>query len=301
PSVDPRAHWRGENMSAQRPTSPWTAWRPDDYFRDYYSAEVRPDEREAIRFQADFLHRAGQLFPTALEYGCGPTLMRAVAAAKYVRALHLADPLESNLSRGRPVASGDGNACDWSAFTRYVLQCEGVARPGPADVLAREGLTRKVITDLLPTDAREPYPLGEHRAERYDLLITGFCVEAVSRAKAAGGTAWPTSSAFSNAAVRSCWRPCAAVKATGSASAGSRRPTSTWPTWGRPCSNAAATRPCCGWKSGTCPHTTLRATTASCWRPGASWRSVRRPPAGRAGSRIKAVFQTIPLFGDAFP
>jgi len=171
-------------MSAQRPTSPWTAWRPDDYFRDYYSAEVQPDEREAIRFQADFLQRAGQLFPTALEYGCGPTLMRAIAAAKYVRSLHLADYLESNLSRVRQWASGDGNACDWSAFTRYVLQCEGVARPGPADVLAREGLTRKVITDLLPTDAREPYPLGEHRAERYDLLITGFCVEAVSESKA---------------------------------------------------------------------------------------------------------------------
>src|SRR5262249_22929525 len=64
PSVDPRAHWRGENLSAQRPTPPWTAWRPDDYFRDYYSAEVQPDERQAIRFQADFLQRAGPLFPT---------------------------------------------------------------------------------------------------------------------------------------------------------------------------------------------------------------------------------------------
>ena len=170
-------------MSAPKTTSPYTAWRPDDYFRDY-CAEVQPDEREALRFQADFLQRAGQFFPTALEYGCGPTLMRAIAAAKYVRSLHLADYLESNLSRVRQWASGDGNAGDWSAFTRYVLQCEGIAQPGPADVLAREGLTRKVITDLLPTDAREPYPLGEHRVERYDLLITGFCVEAVSESKA---------------------------------------------------------------------------------------------------------------------
>ena len=58
-------------------TSPWTTWRADDYYRDYYGADVKPDEREAIRFQLEFLRRSGRTFSSAVEYGCGPTLHRA--------------------------------------------------------------------------------------------------------------------------------------------------------------------------------------------------------------------------------
>jgi hypothetical protein len=170
-------------MPASHPVSPWADWRPDDYVQDYYGAEIQPDEREAIRFQVEFLRRSGRVFPRALEYGCGPTLMRAIAAAGYVESLDMAEYLESNLARVRRWAAGGRDADDWGAFTRYVLQCEGLAEPEPADVRAREARTREVVADLLPTDARQPHPLGGHRDGSYDLLITGFCVEGVSESK----------------------------------------------------------------------------------------------------------------------
>ena len=87
-------------------TSPWTTWQADDYYRDYYGADVKPDEREAIRFQVEFLRNRAHL-PSAVEYGCGPTLGRALAASSYVRSLHMADRLERNLAKVRQWASGD--------------------------------------------------------------------------------------------------------------------------------------------------------------------------------------------------
>ena len=165
-------------------TSPWTTWQAEDYYRDYYGGDVKPDEREAIRFQVEFLRSTGRTFTSALEYGCGPTLGRAIAASSYVRSLHMADRLDRNLDKVRQWAAVDQDADDWSAFTRYVLQCEGVARPKPDDMHAKERLTRTRVTDVLLTDAKQRHPLGQERVGYYDLLITGFCVDCISTSKA---------------------------------------------------------------------------------------------------------------------
>jgi hypothetical protein len=165
-------------------TSPWTTWQPDDYLRDYYGGDVKPDEREAIRFQVDFLRSTGRTFAAAVEYGCGPTLGRAIAASSYVGSLDMADRLERNLDKVRQWASVDQDADDWSAFTRYVLQCEGVAWPNAGDMHAKERLTRTRMTDVVLTDAKQRDPLGRDRVGYYDLLITGFCVDCISTSKA---------------------------------------------------------------------------------------------------------------------
>ena len=165
-------------------TSPWTTWQPDDYLRDYYGGDVKPDEREEIRFQVDFLRSTGRTFAAAVEYGCGPTLGRAIAASSYVGSLDMADRLERNLDKVRQWASVDQDADDWSAFTRYVLQCEGVAWPNAGDMHAKERLTRTRMTDVVLTDAKQRDPLGRDRVGYYDLLITGFCVDCISTSKA---------------------------------------------------------------------------------------------------------------------
>jgi len=165
-------------------TSPWTTWQADDYYRDYYGGDVKPDEREAIRFQVEFLRSTGRTFTSALEYGCGPTLGRAIAASSYVGSLDMADRLERNLDKVRQWASVDQDADDWSAFTRYVLQCEGVAWPNAGDMHAKERLTRTRMTDVVLTDAKQRDPLGRDRVGYYDLLITGFCVDCISTSKA---------------------------------------------------------------------------------------------------------------------
>jgi SAM-dependent methyltransferase len=164
--------------------SSWKSWEPADYFREYFSQQVEPDEEAGIRFQVDFLRRAGREFPQALDYGCGPTLMRAIAASRYVAALDMADRLDGNLQRVRRWASGDPQADDWSRFTEYVLQCEGVAKPSREEVLARELRTRRVLSEFLLTDARERNPLGPARVAAYDLLISSFCVDCLSQSKA---------------------------------------------------------------------------------------------------------------------
>ena len=171
-------------MPATIKTSPWTTWQPDDYLRDYYGGDVKPDEREAIRFQVDFLRSTGRTFAAAVEYGCGPTLGRAIAASSYVGSLDMADRLERNLDKVRQWASVDQDADDWSAFTRYVLQCEGVAWPNAGDMHAKERLTRTRMTDVVLTDAKQRDPLGRDRVGYYDLLITGFCVDCISTSKA---------------------------------------------------------------------------------------------------------------------
>jgi SAM-dependent methyltransferase len=167
-------------MPAARKLSGWSSWQPDEYYQDYYSELVHPDEQVALRFQIEFLQRAKRRFPRALEYGCGPTLMRAIAAAKYVAALDMADRLPRNLQQIRRWKAGAKTANNWNHFTEFFLRCEGIARPSGRKVRAREQRTRNVLGQLLATDARRPYPLGRARVATYDLLISGFCLDCLS-------------------------------------------------------------------------------------------------------------------------
>jgi hypothetical protein len=164
--------------------SRWESWRPAEYLREYCGERVGLDDEAAIRFQIAFLRRAGRAFPRAVEYGCGPTLMRAIAASAYVGSLDMADRLEVNLQHVERWAAGESQADDWSCFTRYVLRCEGVAEPSREQVLAREARTRRVLSKLLSTDANRRYPLGRGRSASYDLLISGFCLDCMSQSKA---------------------------------------------------------------------------------------------------------------------
>ena len=171
-------------MPASRKLSGWSSWQPDEYYQDYYSEIVHPDEQIALRFQIEFLQRARRRFPRALEYGCGPTLMRAIATAKYVASLDMADRLPRNLRHIRQWKIGQENANDWNHFTEYLLKCEGVSRPSSRQVRGREHRTRKVLGQLLATDARKPYPLRKARVATYDLLVSGFCLDCLSPSQA---------------------------------------------------------------------------------------------------------------------
>jgi SAM-dependent methyltransferase len=171
-------------MPAFRKLSRWRSWRPAEYYRDYYSDQVHPDEQIALRSQVEFLMRAQRRFPRALEYGCGPTLMRAIATAKYVAALDMADRLPANLTHIRHWVNGNNRAHNWNHFTEYFLRCEGVSRPSQRQVVAREERTRKVLAQYMVTDARKRFPLGPAREAAYDLLISGFCLDCFTRSQA---------------------------------------------------------------------------------------------------------------------
>jgi NNMT/PNMT/TEMT family len=145
-----------------------------------YSEVVLPDEQAVIAYQIDVLRAARAHFGRGLEYGCGPTLHRAIAASKYAFRIDMADWLADNLAEARSWLCADESAPEWKRFTRYVLACEGHARPNHSQLIKREALTRKVVRGLYVSDARLRQPLGPTRTGFYDLIITGFCIDAIS-------------------------------------------------------------------------------------------------------------------------
>lgn len=158
----------------------YSEWKARDYFQTYYSEVVLPDEQAVLAYQIDVLRAARARFGRALEYGCGPTMHRAIAASRYTFRLDMADWLADNLAEAREWLCADPAAPAWKRFTRYVLACEGQSRPTNSQVLKREALARKVVRGLYVSDARLRQPLGPARDSFYDLIITGFCIDAIS-------------------------------------------------------------------------------------------------------------------------
>ena len=165
------------------PVADYSQWQAQDYFKTYYSEVVLPDEQAVLAWQIESLRRFEHKFGRALEYGCGPTLHRAIAAARYAFRIDMADWLPDNLAQVRAWVNHTEGNDDWHRFTHYILSCEGEA-PEPRRVERREEQTRKVIRSLHVSDARWKHPLGPDRHRFYDLLISGFCLDAVSSDKA---------------------------------------------------------------------------------------------------------------------
>lgn len=169
-------------------------WSAQQYLDTYYREVVLGDERRVLAFELDALACERTPFGRALEYGCGPTLHRAIAAARYVFRIDMADRAPDNLWQIRHWLQPDADeareawearearGADWNRFTRFILEHEqGLVTSGAIE--RREARTRKVIRELLLSDARRRYPLGPEREGFYDLLISGFCIDAVSSDK----------------------------------------------------------------------------------------------------------------------
>jgi hypothetical protein len=160
----------------------YTQWRAQDYFKTYYSEVVLPDEQVVLAYQIEALKRIEHKFGAGLEYGCGPTLHRAIAAARYAFRIDMADWLPDNLTQVKSWVESTCANQDWNRFTHYILSCEGEI-PDERRIERREEQTRKVIRNLYMSDARWRHPLGPERQGFYDLLVSGFCLDAVSSDK----------------------------------------------------------------------------------------------------------------------
>lgn len=163
-------------------TSNSSGWSAQQYLDTYYREVVLADERRVLAFELDALACERTPFGRALEYGCGPTLHRAIAAARYAFRIDMADRAPDNLWRiGRWLQAG-AHDTDWNRFTRFILEHER-GSVGSGAIERREARARRVIRGLLLSDARWRHPLGPERLGFYDLLITGFCIDAVSTNK----------------------------------------------------------------------------------------------------------------------
>jgi hypothetical protein len=96
----------------------------------------------------------------------------------------MADWLPDNLTQVRTWVNSTGANADWNRFTQYILSCESGREPPDARrIERREEQTRKVIRNLHVSDARWQHPLGPSGQGFYDLLVSGFCLDAVSSDK----------------------------------------------------------------------------------------------------------------------
>lgn len=156
--------------------SDYDLFEPLVYLQEYY-ADIGAENRALFRFLTGAL-RDVPAGATMLDFGGGPTLYAAIAAAPHVSAMHLTDYSEANLSEVRRWLAADPHAFDWRDITRAILRLEGLPA-GPADVAAREALTRQRVTRVSRCDAKALCPL-EEAAAAYDLLVTNFCLEAAA-------------------------------------------------------------------------------------------------------------------------
>lgn len=178
----------------------YSEWRAEEYLDTYYREVVLADEQRVLAFELDALAGEHAIFGRALEYGCGPTVHRAVAAARHAFRIDMADRAPDNLRRIRDWLQAGARATDWNRFTRYILEHERTsltherasvaheralvaherASVEPGAIERREALTRKVIRRVRLSDARWRHPLGSECEGFYDLLISGFCLDAIS-------------------------------------------------------------------------------------------------------------------------
>ena len=69
----------GESTQPSPAVADYSQWQAQDYFKTYYSEVVLPDEQAVLAYQVQMLKRTEHKFGRGLEYGCGPTLHRAIA------------------------------------------------------------------------------------------------------------------------------------------------------------------------------------------------------------------------------
>lgn len=173
-----------EHTSVSPAVADYSQWQAQDYFKTYYSEVVLPDEQVVLAYQIETLRRSEHMFGRGLEYGCGPTVHRAIAATAHTFRIDMADWLPDNLTQVREWLDASGANTDWNRFTDYILTRESAGETVDAGrIQRREEQTRKVIRNLHVSDARWRHPLGPERQGFYDLLVSGFCLDAVSSDK----------------------------------------------------------------------------------------------------------------------
>jgi hypothetical protein len=162
----------------------WEHLYPERYLSEYYST-VTPDEHLVLEFLVHFLQQKGVPGQgSVLDFGCGPTVHRVIAAAPHASSITMADLLPANLAAVSAWLSRTPGAHDWHPYTTKILSVEGSSAPTAEQVVAREDMTRLRVQSVRQCDVRKDPPLSGDSEHRFDLVIAAFCLEvAVGDAK----------------------------------------------------------------------------------------------------------------------
>ncbi|HSW96757.1 MAG TPA: guanitoxin biosynthesis pre-guanitoxin forming N-methyltransferase GntF [Candidatus Saccharimonadales bacterium] len=170
--------------SQQELSSFTTEWSPKEYLNEFYTDDIDADEREALKFQINYAKEHLTNKPLALDFGSGPTALRALAIAPYVSEIHIAEYLQGNIEELKKWVYNQPDGHDWDLFVEYILQCEGIKKPTDEQIEQRKALTRGKITKFFQADAGDKYPLGKEYDGYYQHVYSGFCADSATNDKA---------------------------------------------------------------------------------------------------------------------
>src|SRR5262245_9549662 len=105
--------------------SSWEHLYPERYLREYYST-VTPDEDLVLAFLVRLLRQKGVPGQgSVLDFGCGPTVHRAITAAPHASSITMADLLPANLGAVNAWLGQTPGAHNWHEYTAKILSLEG--------------------------------------------------------------------------------------------------------------------------------------------------------------------------------
>jgi S-adenosylmethionine/arginine decarboxylase-like enzyme len=155
----------------------WEELYPEGYLREYYTT-VTPDERLALEYLVQLLQRKGVPGQgSVVDFGCGPTVHRAIAVSPFANRITMADLLPANLAAIGAWLEKTRAAHSWDDYTAHILSIEGTATPTFDQINTREELTRKRIHSVSLCDALTDPPMSGSVQRKFDLVIAGFCLE----------------------------------------------------------------------------------------------------------------------------
>jgi hypothetical protein len=182
-TLEQKTEWNSSDISFPRADtthSAWQDWDPNTYLRTFF-AELGPDTFATLQFLAHEL----QCFrdnpvERALDFGCGPTPIVSIAAAPYVREIHLADYLSANLKEVQRWLDADPSAFSWDHAIAEILKLEGT-EPTRKNIAQRAAELRgKASTQLC--DASLQHPLHGQK-QSYPLVLSMFCADSATSSK----------------------------------------------------------------------------------------------------------------------
>lgn len=152
------------------------------YLAEYYSARL-PEQDPGSAWLIDCFVKSYSLCRagiSVLEFGGGPALYSAIAAAARASEIHWCDASPSALLEVENWIGNKQGAFSWDNFTRQILRAEGKEEVPMEVVVGRENRVRGILTAVFECDAFAEDPLLGCGMKSYDVVSNNGCLDSIT-------------------------------------------------------------------------------------------------------------------------